>query len=842
MVENAGFMPKDASVAKRVWYGVGKAVESQSPKAWEARILRVIDKQIIPKLSPENQKWAQEVRPKVEKFAKVAGVAIPVVEVVAVVGSTVVVGKKIKEGIRIHKNKVFEKKFKKRYGVSLGEPSVLPVAWATDPRSTSVIDASLARMAKNVPPNSFNVWIGDMTKEFSQKYGPISTHQMEQTLKQMGVAIGRNEKGNVPRWRSIVETAQKGSPAAVERAKRTLQKVFTDAYIQARGGVNRQANPQRALLMEMMAHDAFAKWENVQFPGLPELLNEGARYPSSRVGVIEEIVPRFWQDAKDFEVIDRSPPPFEQVLAAWKKGDPDLLREMAEDPKWTRVVELLPNSPWGDILDPQYHLAQVGPDLSNLTMTFNRDSLNDIHPTPLVQSDAPLPELSWLERRQLARLEREELKLRKEKYGSRNRARKEAKYAAETARLRAKQTDATGTITYQDRLREIANASRPIEPVIEPPTVEQLLAEENAMWLEQIREIAKRREDRKPKSPHVYGERFSQIIDVNDGVIPRAIPETPPFIDRMQQRREASKLSEDFATPSKGEDLGQWWKDREELGLSNSTLQEQAQKEHQEIVDMLARDETQRQATRLAETLRVETRRANRDPLATTLNYVFRGEQTPDRQQWFARVLTRAQEIAEHDVVMQDLLTVAGAINAQTTLERIEEASVLAKVFDRVFQSLPKGEQDWQGYRKSDSGLFFTMASDLVGRFHKAETPLSLIQGVKSQNGGDMLINRLLAGNDQTVRGLVRKLASVGTNRGERVEVFEPTQELVDLFTYAYRAIAHVPQSQPLTKTDVGIVRRIATQFVRRKDSSIAKLYAKYPNPDWPKDWVDRMK
>ena len=843
MVENAGFMPKDASVAKRVWYGVGKAVESQSPKAWEQRILRVIDKQIIPKLSPENQKWAQEVRPKVEKFAKVAGVAIPVVEVVVVVGSTVVVGKKIKEGIRIHKNKVFEKKFKKRYGSNLGEPVVLPVAWATDPRSISRLDASLAHMAKNVAPNSFNTWIGDMTKEFSQKYGPISTHQMEQTLRQMGVAIGRNEKGIVPRWRSIIETAQKGSPAAVERAKRTLQKVFTDAYIQARGGVDRKANPQRAFIMDMMARDAFTKWENVQFPGLPELLNEGARYPESRVGVIQDIVPKFWQDATDFEVIDRSPPPFEQVLAAWKKGDPELLREMAEDPKWTRVVELLPNSPWGDIMDPQYRVMKDSIDISSLPTTFNRDTLGDIHPEPLVSSETPLPELGFLEGRKLKKLQKEELRLRWEKYHPRN---MERKYKKETERLQAKQMDQTDTITYRDRLNQLANPPPDAEvlpvdsPVVELPvapsqTPEQLLAQENAMWLSRIREIAKRR----GQSP--YGERFSQIIPVDGPQVPRTIPENPPFIDRMQRDRATAIASENTAMPVAGEDERAWWRERKANGLSTQTLTDTLRAEDQEIKSMLARDEAQRQAARAAEQARVDARRANRDPLETTLNYVFRGDRTPDRQQWFEQVLTRAQEMAATDRDMRDLLACATAIGGNTTFDRTEEAAVMARVLNRAFHTLPRSEQDWRGF-KPNSDIFYTMASDLVGRFHRAEVPLALTQRVGAVNAGDILVNRLLETNDKKVRELVRKLAPVGTNRGEKMEVFEPTQELVDLFSYAYRQLTHTPNAQPLNSIDTGVVRRIAKQFVQRKDSPIARLYAKYPNPDWPKEWVDRMK
>ncbi len=828
MVENAGFMPKDVSVAKQVWYGVGKAIESQSPKAWEQRILRVIDKQIIPKLSPENQKWAQEVRPKVEKFAKVAGVAIPIIEVVAVVGSTVVVGKKIKEGIRIHKNKVFEKKFKKRYGFAIGDETVKPIDFVKDPRFIEAWSKIQPQQSEIVNP--FTEWLADTTKEFSNKYGPIAKYRMENTLREMSVNIKNNEKGNISRYRFIVETAQKGSPAAVERAKRTLQKIFIDAYIQSRGGVDRRANPQRALIMDMMARDAFAKWENVQFPGLPELLNEGSRYPSLRAELIEDVASKFWQDATDFEVIDRSPPPFEQVLATWKKGDPELLREMAEDPKWTRIVELLPNSPWGDIMDPQYRTMRDSLDISQLTTTFNRDTLGDIHPEPLVPSEKSLPELSGSERRKLKKLQDEELRLRREKYHPRN---MERKYRKETERLRAKQLDQTGTITYRDRLDELANPpaqveTLAVEPVVaEPSTIElqtpeQILALENAKWLSKIREIAKRR----GQSP--YGARFSQIIDVNDGVAPRDIPEIPPFIDRMQRNRATAIASENTAMPVAGEDERAWWRERKANGLSTQTLTDTLRAEDQEIKSMLARDEAERQAVRAAERLRVETRRANRDPLATTLQYVFRNEQRPDRRQWFEQVLTRAQDMAVTDRDMRDLLATATSIGGSSIFDRTEEAAVMARVLDRAFHTFPKKQQDWQGF-KPDTDIFYTLASDLVGRFHKAEIPLSLTQGTMVRNAGDILVNRLLEKNDKNVQGMVRKIASAGTNRGEKVEVYEPTQELIDLFSYAYRQLTHTPNSQPLNNNDVGIVKRIAKQFVRNDAGAIGKLYQMYP-------------
>ncbi len=793
MVENAGFMPKDVSVAKRVWYGVGKAVESQSPKAWEARILRVIDEKIVPKLSSENQQWMAEIRPKVEKFAKVAGVAIPVVEVVAVVGSTVYLGKKIYEGVRIYRQKILDKK--------------------SETRTTP-----------------FDLWLLDIRKQVLQKYDATQASVIEGTIRQMGVDIG-TQQGKASKWRSIFETAQKGSPAAVNRAKRRLEQMFIDAHVQAHGGVDKKIDPEKARQMYTLAREAFAQWENVQFPGLGELMNEGPRYPSSRLSTLKEIIPKFWKSDGD----DNNALSFNEILFAWRKGDPELLREMAKDPKWTRVVELMPNSPWGDILDRDNQLF----DESAKTIPFkpNARALRESVPKEK-KADAPKRELSWWEKREIDKIQREELRLRKEKYGPRNRARKQAEYDKETARLRAKQTDTTGVITYRDRLNELANASRPKEPVIEQLTPEQLLQQENEMWLEKIREIAKRREARRPKviepvvpqqrTPYVYGERFSQIINTHDQVVPQALPETPPFIDRMQRNRATAIASENTAMPVAGEDERAWWRERKANGLSTQTLTDTLRAEDQEIKSMLARDEAQRQAHRAAERARVDARRANRDPLATTLRYVFRGEQTPARQEWFERVLTRAQDMAGTDRDMRDLLATATAIGGNTIFDRTEEAAVMARVLDRAFHTLPKNQQDWRGF-KPNSDIFYTMASDLVGRFHRAEVPLALTQGVEAVNAGDVLVNRLLETNDKKVRELVRKVASIGTNRGEKVEVFEPTHELIDLFSYAYRQLIHTPNSQQLSNNDMRIVSRIAKQFVRNDVGAIGKLYKMYP-------------
>jgi uncharacterized protein YijF (DUF1287 family) len=263
--------------------------------------------------------------------------------------------------------------------------------------------------------------------------------------------------------------------------------------------------------------------------------------------------------------------------------------------------------------------------------------------------------------------------------------------------------------------------------------------------------------------------------------------------------------------------------------------------EYKDVVAQIEREDVQRAAFRVAEKARIEARRANRDPLETTLNYVFRAEQRPERQQWFERLLERAQDMAQRDPDMRDLLVTAGAIRGNSTVDRVEEARVVGQILDRAFHSFPKNQQDWLSF-KPNTNIFHTMASDLVGRFHAAETPVSLIEGIKPQNAGDVFVDRLLRTKDPKVKDLVRKLAPVGTNRGETTEVFEPTQELVDLFAHAYRLITHRVEAVPMSNMEMGIVRRIATDFVRREDNPIGKLYGKHPNPDWPKHLADRLK
>jgi hypothetical protein len=75
--------------AKRVLYGVWdgtkKAVESQMPEAWKGRIIKIIDRQIIPRLPPDKQQWVDDHWDGIEEAAAYAGVGITTAEIVGAV-------------------------------------------------------------------------------------------------------------------------------------------------------------------------------------------------------------------------------------------------------------------------------------------------------------------------------------------------------------------------------------------------------------------------------------------------------------------------------------------------------------------------------------------------------------------------------------------------------------------------------------------------------------------------------------------------------------------------------------------------------------------------------------
>lgn len=81
MTERVPSHPPKQPVIDRVMYGVGKFVERHTPAAHSDRIIRAINKLIIPKLKPEQRRWVGKHKDAIETAAVVAGVGITAAEI-----------------------------------------------------------------------------------------------------------------------------------------------------------------------------------------------------------------------------------------------------------------------------------------------------------------------------------------------------------------------------------------------------------------------------------------------------------------------------------------------------------------------------------------------------------------------------------------------------------------------------------------------------------------------------------------------------------------------------------------------------------------------------------------
>lgn len=98
---------------KTVWYGVGKVLESQSPRAWENRIMRIVEEKIVPRLSEKNQQWFDAHYDGIRTAAQGVGVGITTAEVVA---AAVVAEKGIRVVTEIVTKQKLDHDLKKMYG------------------------------------------------------------------------------------------------------------------------------------------------------------------------------------------------------------------------------------------------------------------------------------------------------------------------------------------------------------------------------------------------------------------------------------------------------------------------------------------------------------------------------------------------------------------------------------------------------------------------------------------------------------------------------------------------------------------------------------------------------
>lgn len=79
-----GQFRENEALLKKVWYGVGKAVESQSSRAWNERIIKTINEKVLPKLTPEQLLWVSKHHKAIENTATATGIVISSAELMTV--------------------------------------------------------------------------------------------------------------------------------------------------------------------------------------------------------------------------------------------------------------------------------------------------------------------------------------------------------------------------------------------------------------------------------------------------------------------------------------------------------------------------------------------------------------------------------------------------------------------------------------------------------------------------------------------------------------------------------------------------------------------------------------
>lgn len=313
---------------KRVWYGAGKALESQSPKAWEKRILNVIDEKIIPKLGPADQAWLSEIRPKVEHFAKVAGVVTTASEITAVVAGAVGIGRGI--------GKLIEKRGIERILKGPKEIPSMPWKWAKT--EASMLPKSLEQVLQlnfGDPNPQFTQWLGAMGDTYREKYGTNGAQLFTETIGIMTEKAAH--AGSFLTQSDLVELArQYKDPKRVQEAVDLFHagakhNVWQDILDRALG----EKRPEALTMLKdqfvsayqkaaenhgsmgrvptMMASQAFDRWQDLQLPGLETLLDQGQFVDRVGFANVSDAAKFLQRNAEDFEPL--APLTFSEILA-----------------------------------------------------------------------------------------------------------------------------------------------------------------------------------------------------------------------------------------------------------------------------------------------------------------------------------------------------------------------------------------------------------------------------------------------------------------------------------------------------------------------------------------------
>lgn len=207
------------------WDGTKKTLESQSPEAWGKRIMKVIDGKIVPRLTPEQQRWAEIHREGIKEAASYAGVGVTTAEVVLAVVA-------IDKGIQ-----------------------------------------------KLFPPRDFypdlTQWAQEVGELFTMQHGvdAAAAGLFATTLRSMAIQA----LSDTPQLESAMHVAlSKRKQIALDRVRHTFTRSYIDAAYQTRHPISRLD----AKAQQVAAEQAFHQWDDgMQLRGLEEIFQLSQQRP-----------------------------------------------------------------------------------------------------------------------------------------------------------------------------------------------------------------------------------------------------------------------------------------------------------------------------------------------------------------------------------------------------------------------------------------------------------------------------------------------------------------------------------------------------------------------------------
>jgi hypothetical protein len=295
--------------------------------------------------------WLAEIRPKVEKFAKIGGITITAAEVVGIVAAGVGIGKKI--GSVVEKRRLDRGIAKILRGPN--KEVVGPLRWV----GTGYESPEFTREMVNIIGEVRNKYNLDDAQ--SARFGATIRHMFADA------ADEHTFYSTKAAWESVIRDARlRGPKFAKEKMLALFEHSYNDVLLEEGKlrGLRIPGNDLAHSVFKSEAKQLFERWENVQFPGLDLMMWVGQEGNNSISGVdslvrsvkklgsklapgqVTELVEKvFLHDATDFESV--KPLSFDTILALYQAApvDTKLLHEMAEDPKWGPVLANMPGVP-----------------------------------------------------------------------------------------------------------------------------------------------------------------------------------------------------------------------------------------------------------------------------------------------------------------------------------------------------------------------------------------------------------------------------------------------------------------------------------------------------------------